>query len=463
LTSDGLPDPGFGSSGLAIFDFGNDSGALGAPVFEPDGTIVVPGLVQGFGASNDYAVVRALPNGQPDPSFGGVGLAHSDTGNTDVAFDAAVLADGSIIAGGFTGQGSKPDDYGVTRFTPTGMLDTTFGVSGFSHGDVVSGDDEVGAMAVQSDGKVVMVGGSRASSSGSPKRLSVIRLNPDGYFDPSFENGGREALSLGGTGSVARDVVVMPDGKILIAGWVMNSGGSDLALLRLNPNGKADSSFGTGGLKTIDFGRDEVEPEIALQSDGKIVLAYASGSPYAVVVTRLNADGSPDPSFSAGDGTTIPVSLDISLGEPIVRIGLDLQADGDVVVAFGTDSGPDAPNFAVARLDGDGVAPAPEPAPPPAPQPSPPKASCAGKDATIIGTDAGEKLKGTSEDDVIAALGGNDTVKAGNGDDLICLGDGKDKASGGPGDDRIKGGPGNDSCKGGPGDDHASCEVEHGI
>jgi Tol biopolymer transport system component len=84
------------------------------------------------------------------------------------------------------------------------------------------------------------------------------------------------------------------------------------------------------------------------------------------------------------------------------------------------------------------------PAQQPIPRPATPVVKCAGKDATIVGTDAGEKLRGTSGPDVIAGLGGNDKIKGLAGKDRLCGGPGKDKLVGGPGKDKLKGGPGKD-------------------
>jgi Ca2+-binding RTX toxin-like protein len=119
---------------------------------------------------------------------------------------------------------------------------------------------------------------------------------------------------------------------------------------------------------------------------------------------------------------------------------LALQPDGKIVVAgWGKDAG--AHDFSVARLQGDpgGAAVGPR--------------RCAGKQATIIGTNAKDKLKGTKKKDVIAALGGKDLVKGKSGNDLICGGKGNDKLLGGKGKDKLLGGPGKDKLLGGPGKD----------
>ena len=90
-------------------------------------------------------------------------------------------------------------------------------------------------------------------------------------------------------------------------------------------------------------------------------------------------------------------------------------------------------------------------------------AKCAGKEATITGTDGKDNLRGTSGKDVIAAGDGNDKVKGKSGNDLLCGGKGRDKLNGGGGRDKLKGGPDKDTCKGGGGRDKAGCEVEKSV
>jgi uncharacterized delta-60 repeat protein len=461
VTATGQLDPTFGNGGIARagFSTGYSSGGFAVAA---DGSLLLAGNT---GATiGSYGFARLLTNGQLDGSFGTGGRTTANSGNSDLnVTDAAILPDGSIVAAATARDlsTSNSDDFGLTQLTSGGALDMNFGISGFSHADVAGADDEGTAMAVQVDGKIVRVG---SSVVGGATEAGVTRVDPDGYFDTAFIGGGRHAFSLGGN-SFPSDVALLADAKILVAGNVRTAGSSDLFLLRLNANGTADASFGTGGLKTIDFGGIETSPEIVMQSDGKIVIAFVtsqtSTGPGSTAIARLEPDGSSDPTFAGGGARVV--------GDGEDPPGLALQSNGDPLVAFRTDSGPNPDNFAVARIQGDGVAPQPEPTP--GPEPTPANVTCAGKTATLVGTDDADKLNGSIGDDVIATLGGNDKVKAGKGDDLVCAGDGNDKVSGGPGkdvlrgeagNDKLKGGGAKDTCIGGPGSDRAGCEVEHG-
>jgi uncharacterized delta-60 repeat protein len=458
LTADGAPDESFGPGGIRTVDFsGGRDNVSGGLVIQPDGKLVAETFTDaGSGGAYDYGLARLLTTGELDPSFGTGGEATASSGVNDFRTNAlALLPDGSLLAG--ASQATNSSDFGLAQFTAAGTVDTSFGIAGFSHADL-GGTDYGEAMAVQPDGKIVRVGDSYKSGD----RTAVTRVNANGYFDTGFIGGGAAIFNLGPKGSAAYDVAVLPDAKLLVAAYT----GGDLAMLRLNPNGTADSSFGTGGLKLIDFGATEGNPKIALQADGKIIVAFhqfTSTGAGLGAIARLGADGSPDPTFAGGGAMVIP-----NAGYPA---GLALASDGDPVATFSTSAGPDPGNILVARLQGDGTPPQPPPTEPPT-EPEPANATCAGETATLVGTDGADKLNGSIGDDVIATLGGNDKVKAGKGNDLVCGGDGNDKISGGPGKDvlrgeagkdKLKGGGAKDKCIGGPGPDSGNCETEHGI
>ncbi len=87
---------------------------------------------------------------------------------------------------------------------------------------------------------------------------------------------------------------------------------------------------------------------------------------------------------------------------------------------------------------------------------------CAGRAATIVGTDGDDDITGTAGNDVIHARRGNDTVRASGGDDVVCGGAGNDVLRGGAGNDDLRGEAGTDLCRGGGGseDRFESCETQ---
>ena len=152
-------------------------------------------------------------------------------------------------------------------------------------------------MARQPDGKLVLVG----STSTGGGDFAIARLNADGTPDTTFSGDGKQTVNFGGVDN-ALGVAIQPDGKIVVAGT--GGGGNDMVVARLNADGSPDTSFSPpDGLAFVNFGGNDAANAMALQPDGKIVLV---GSTDAVgsgdfAVARLNADGTPDTSFS-GDG-----------------------------------------------------------------------------------------------------------------------------------------------------------------
>jgi uncharacterized delta-60 repeat protein len=219
-----------------------------------------------------------------------------------------------------------------------GDLDPSFGGTGKVTTDF-GGADVASAVAVQADGKIVAAGQTNA---GSNSTFALARYHADGSLDAGFGAGGVVTTDLGATDQ-AFAVVVQPDGKILAAG----RRGSDVGLARYNPDGNLDPGFGTAGKVTTNFGGTELALAVALQPDGKIVVAgrsNASGN-FDFLVARFTPSGSLDSSFGTGGRAT----TDFSGGSVDRAFGLALQADGKIVVAGDSDA-----NFAVARYNPDG-------------------------------------------------------------------------------------------------------------
>src|SRR5262249_33815551 len=131
-----------------------------------------------------------------------------------------------------------------------GDLDETFGIGGKVTTDLSGGEDEARGVAIQPDGKIVVVG----LSDGSDLDFAVARYNPDGTLDITFGNEGAVTTDFGGNRDVASAVVIQPDGKILVAGTATTGLNLGFALARYNPNGSVDTTFGVGGKATTDFG-----------------------------------------------------------------------------------------------------------------------------------------------------------------------------------------------------------------
>ena len=177
-TSGGVLDPSFGAgAGFVTTDFGGGNEQANDVVVLAGGSIVAAGYSSIAGTGGfDYAVARYTVEGRPDASFNGLtGTVKTDlSGNDDFAEGLVVLADGKVVVvGRKTGVGGT--DLALIRYLPSGALDPSFGNAGRVEVDVFGTADEGQAIAVQPDGRIVAVGATR---NGSAPQVLVVRVVP---------------------------------------------------------------------------------------------------------------------------------------------------------------------------------------------------------------------------------------------------------------------------------------------
>jgi uncharacterized delta-60 repeat protein len=266
-----------------------------------------------------------------------LGTVTTDLGFNDLAYSLIVQPDGKILVAGETYNGSSWD-FALLRYNADGSLDTTFDSDGIVTTDL--NDDHGYSVTVQPDGKILVAGFTITNGSD----FVILRYNVDGSLDESF----------GTSGIVVTDVVlndagyslaVQPDGKILLAGVAHNGFGADFALLRYNVDGTLDSNFGDNGVVTTDLG-DDHGYSVTVQPDGKILVAGETwnGSDYDLALVRYNIDGSLDTTFD-GDGK---VTLDLGFSE--FGQSVTVQPDGNILVAGYITNGSDY-DLAVVRYN----------------------------------------------------------------------------------------------------------------
>ncbi|MGC0329816.1 putative delta-60 repeat protein/putative repeat protein (TIGR01451 family) [Streptomyces sp. SAI-170] len=312
-------------------------------------------------AATVLALVLTLPGtaaaapGDLDTTFSGDGRVATDFngGSYDESRDMAVQADGRIVTVGLTQHpGTGEIDFALARYRTDGSLDPEFGGDGRVIADVRGGEDVANGVAVQPDGKIVVVGRS-ADPETFETRFTVTRFNPDGSFDTGFGSGGVVLTSLPATqgSGEAHAVQLYGDGRILVAGLSgFEYGPSDFAVARYHSDGSLDTDFAGDGTVTTAFANGaSAAYDVALQSDGKIVAAGrgrynypANASDFAVV--RYTADGSLDTGFD-GDGKVVT-----GFGEADSAGGVKVQPDGKIVLAGSSDF-----DFALARYASDGA------------------------------------------------------------------------------------------------------------
>jgi uncharacterized delta-60 repeat protein len=294
----------------------------------------------------------------------------------------------------------------------------------------------------------------------SGTRFALARYDANGTLDTSFSGDGKQTTAFGGQSDIATGVAIQEDGRIVVSGHSFTGGAAlrDFALARYDPDGSLDASFSGDGKQTADLGSNDIANGIALQSDGKIVVAGSQepdvlNSKFAIA--RFEGGGAPPDS----DGDGLP------------------------------DVGDACPTVAAATPNGcPPIAPV-DPFPlPPIPLPTPPGVTAtgtAGRDVFTgtVGRDVfraragNDRLRGGPAGDLLCGEAGNDQIDgeagsdqlfgdfcpgaklaaaAGEGNDVVRGGAGNDRLAGGGGKDRLDGGAGRDTLSGGAGNDRLS-------
>jgi uncharacterized delta-60 repeat protein len=242
-----------------------------------------------------------------------------------------------------------------------GTLDRTFGQRGKVMTDLDLSTDIANAVAIQDDGKLVVVGTSYKDNDYSDEDFAVARYNPDGTLDTSFGTGGRVFTDFPGLAAVASSVVIQSDGKILVAGgaFPLFTFLGDFKVVRYNPDGSLDASFGTGGIVTTSFpGQGSYAFALALQPDGRIIAAGtdfvnfssddSSNTDFAL--ERYNSDGTPDGTF--GNGGQVTTDFD---GFNDDAFSVLVQPDGKLVAVGSAKNPANFYDFAAVRYLSDGT------------------------------------------------------------------------------------------------------------
>ncbi len=336
-------DLDFGTGGLVITSIGdyNDTGS--AVAIQSDGKILVVGY-SNTPYGNAIALVRYNTDGNLDNSFGTNGKVAIPFGSSSAIGNAvAIQSDGKIVVAGDTFHA-----FALARYNSNGSLDTTFDTDGLVSTPFGSSEDYGQAIAIQSDGKIVVAG---KTGVGIGSVFALARYNSNGSLDTTFDTDGKVTTHIGIGYNIANAVAIQSDGKIVAAGDAYNGtiSPADFALARYNTNGSLDTTFGTDGKVTTNiFGYDYCHA-VAIQSDGKIVLAGHSDSPNnvgaAFSLARYNTNGSLDTTFGTDGKVTTSIGSISSVGNAVA-----IQHGGKIVVV-GTSYDSSNSDFALARYN----------------------------------------------------------------------------------------------------------------
>jgi len=266
--------------------------------------------------------------GELDTTFGEDGKVITSFGQFgDQAYAIALQADGKILAAGSASNGVD-FDIAIARYNEDGSLDTSFGKEGKVRSSLGDGDDEIAAIAVQDDGYIVAAGYTVVDGG---RDFVLVRLNPNGDFDHSFGEGGIVVTGLGNLDDEITAMTIDDEGRIVVCGYVTGTAGSIVAIARyVLESGDPDTTFGDQGVILIDIGDDALTRSIDVDAEGRIVVA---GSYYHVdrtelMVLRFLDSGDLDTGFGTR-GVGVPANQE----EASEGYGVRLMEDGRIVVA----------------------------------------------------------------------------------------------------------------------------------
>jgi uncharacterized delta-60 repeat protein len=296
---DGTLDVNFGKGGKVISNFRKTFAYTYCAALQPDGKILIGGSMSSDkGNYGDYfLLIRYNINGKIDSSFGhnGVDTTIIEKGVGGAFHSILLQPDGKIIGVG-SSNGLKYD-YTVIRYLSNGKIDSSFGINGITKTSVAY--DYCNAGALQSDGKI-LAGGY------SGDEFLIVRYNNNGTIDATFGNDGIVLTKFNLTGEVScKAMALQPDGKIILGGNYQDfKGVIKVILARFNSNGTPDVKFGVGGFHLNSFKISGHCNTMALQSNGKIVLAGSTLSNIGLsfAVARYKNDGNIDSSFDDNGG-----------------------------------------------------------------------------------------------------------------------------------------------------------------
>jgi uncharacterized delta-60 repeat protein len=337
LAAAGDLDASFGQNGISVAS-GLSTSAFGTSIaLQPDGKIIVGGIAPSAPYNlRGFALVRYLPDGSVDTSFGNNGyiITPSSVSNSSDAFlkDVAVLPDGKIIAVGWVRVPDTITPFArqsliVFRYDANGTLDTTFHDNGkyiYAAGGFLSSAESV---KVQPDDKFVVAGYTGDAVKGNVPYKSLLFRFAGNTLDPAFHSG--QTQVAGNTEGYS--VALQADSKIIVGGRTTGDMVYALSLTRYNADGTIDTSFGNNG-RIIRPGENLSEAaEVSTQPDGKIVAVasiFPNGNLRDFAVLRFLPDGSPDSSFGTGGKVITAVS---NLSD--TPSGSALQANGKIVIS----------------------------------------------------------------------------------------------------------------------------------
>jgi uncharacterized delta-60 repeat protein len=291
-------------------------------------------------------------DGTLDNSFGinNDGISITDVVNSDdIGRSLVIQPDGKILLAGYSYNGTN-NDFSLVRYNPNGLLDNTFDNDGKVNTSVGSAEDKAFSVALQNDGKILVAG---YSHNGTDYDFAIVRYNVNGSIDSTFDIDGKVITTNSNSDDRAFAIKLQSDGKIVVAGISTYSSNNEYVLIRYNTSGSIDTTFGLNGRVSAYVGQLLFrELALTIKADGRILLAgnIHNGVDYDFVLYSYNNDGSSDNTFGIGGKciTSVGTSNDIATS-------IAIQPDGKIIVAGTAANGINYNDFSVVRYNANGT------------------------------------------------------------------------------------------------------------
>lgn len=343
--ADGTLDPAFGSGGITVTSLPSADATAFAAVLQADGKLLVAGRSRASSGATAFLLLRYNTNGTLDTTGFGAGQGFVTTtipSGTETSANAIALSGTNILLAGDSKIGGK-FAIALAQYTTSGALDSTFGGgTGIVTTPIGAVDAAAAALAIQVDGKIVAAG-LAGNAVTNVWDVALLRYNTDGALDLTFGGTGIVTTDAGLRSNYANAVALQADGKIVVVGNAFadpfGSGTSDIAVLRYNTDGSLDTTgFGNGnGFVTTSVGAFDNGFAVAVQpADGKIVVAGNADAGLAdrVALLRYNGDGTLDSGFGSGGIVTRAASGPSTIASANAVV---LQPTGGAIVVVGYD------------------------------------------------------------------------------------------------------------------------------
>jgi len=338
--TNGSLDGGFGVNGKVTTTIGAGSCSIHSLHILSDSKMIVAGYAY-YDTIAAFALAKYTSDGTLDTSFGTGGIVITSFGENSIASSSAIQEDGKIVLAGYSGFSSgilpgRNCKFALARFNPGGTLDSTFGIDGKITTAVRTMDNAALSMGIQSDGKIVLCGYSYFQNGMNILTdIALVRYNINGTLDTTFGLGGK-AITEVGMSSEAKSLLILNDNKIVVCGSAYNGSKEDFVLVRYNTEGLLDTTFGINGMVTTSIGSgDDNANCLLLQPDNKILVTGSTsnvidGSKSNFALVRYNFNGSLDNTFGSDGIVVTALDTTSSFGATA------LQTDGKILAAGST-------------------------------------------------------------------------------------------------------------------------------